>query len=114
MIEKRARVAILFDLYGALLTEKQGAALRLFYEEDFSLSEIAQEFAISRQAVNDLLRRSEGLLEGYEGRLGLLRRRERRRLEREKLAGQARFLQQSPGAEEWALFWRQFENWEDE
>ena len=114
MIEKRARVAMLFDLYGALLTKKQGAALRLFYEEDLSLSEIAQEFDISRQAVNDLLRRSESLLESYENGLGLLQRRERWKLEREKLASQARFLQQNPSTEEWCVFWRQFENWEDD
>ncbi|MCL2678457.1 MAG: YlxM family DNA-binding protein [Clostridiales bacterium] len=122
MIEKRAHIAMLFDLYGVLLTEKQACALRLFYEEDLSLAEIAEEFTTSRQAVFDLLKRSESLLEFYESGLGLLRRRGQWRREWEKLAEQARLLQQNPGEEGWSLFWRQFEDlsslmaesWEDD
>lgn len=74
MLEKVLRVVQLFDLYGDLLTERQKKFIRLYYEEDFSLGEIAIAFNISRQAVYDTLRRSETLLEEWEDKLGLLQR----------------------------------------
>lgn len=74
MMEKVLRVARLFDLYGDLLTERQQEFIRLYYEEDFSLGEIAAAFNISRQAVYDTLRRGEALLEEWEEKLGLLQR----------------------------------------
>ncbi|MGI6143383.1 MAG: YlxM family DNA-binding protein [bacterium] len=74
MMEKVLRVAQLFDLYGDLLTERQQEFIRLYYEEDFSLGEIAITFKISRQAVHDTLRRAEALLEDWEEKLGFLRR----------------------------------------
>jgi predicted DNA-binding protein YlxM (UPF0122 family) len=73
-LEKRARVSILNDFYGCLLTERQRTLIELYYEHDLSLGEIAQRLGVSRQAVHDLLRRSERALEGYEARLGLVAR----------------------------------------
>ncbi|MCL1974787.1 MAG: hypothetical protein FWG61_01330, partial [Firmicutes bacterium] len=55
-----------------LLTQKQRQAINLFYEEDFSLSEIAQACACSRQAAHDLIKRSEALLISYEQKMGLV------------------------------------------
>ena len=49
----------LFDLYGALLTERQQRCLELHLYEDFSLSEIGEELGISRQAVYDNIHRAE-------------------------------------------------------
>ncbi|MDD2498030.1 MAG: putative DNA-binding protein [Desulfitobacteriaceae bacterium] len=72
MIEKLARMAMLFDFYGQLLTEKQREMMELFYNDDLSLSEIAQEYGISRQAVYDIIKRTENILEGYETKLHLL------------------------------------------
>ncbi len=77
-IERRLRMVLLNDLYGALMTDKRSEVLRLYLEEDLSLQEIAQIAGVSRQAVHDAILRAEARLEGYESALGLLARRERR------------------------------------
>ncbi|HHV65220.1 MAG TPA: YlxM family DNA-binding protein [Peptococcaceae bacterium] len=69
-----AETALLFDFYGPLLTAKQAKIWDLYYQEDYSLSEIAEQEGISRQAVYDLLKRTERILEGYEQKLGLVKR----------------------------------------
>jgi len=81
-MEKIAQRALLFDFYGPLLTEKQSKVWDLYYQQDYSLSEIAEEEGISRQAVHDLLRRTENILEDYERKLKLI---DRFLNEREKL-----------------------------
>ena len=63
--------ALLFDFYGALLTERQQEIYALSVDEDMSLGEIAAETGISRQAVADMLRRTGKLLQNYEAKLGL-------------------------------------------
>jgi len=73
-MERFVRISLLFDFYGQMLTEKQRQAVELHYGMDFSLSEIAEELGVSRQAVHDLLKRSEEALEQYEARLGLAER----------------------------------------
>ncbi|MEG2158757.1 MAG: sigma factor-like helix-turn-helix DNA-binding protein, partial [Clostridia bacterium] len=52
----------LFDLYKGILTDKQCEMLHLFYECDFSLGEIAEQYSISRQAVHDSLSKAESAL----------------------------------------------------
>ena len=74
MLEKRNYIALLKDFYGPLLTDKQQNILDLYYGDDLSLSEIAENLAISRQAVYDILKRAEQVLEGYEQKLGLVKR----------------------------------------
>lgn len=74
MLEKLMRIAMLYDFYGALLTEKQRTYLEMHYLNDLSLSEIADEAGISRQAVHDILRRAEKILEQYESELKLVER----------------------------------------
>ncbi|HRF37016.1 MAG TPA: sigma factor-like helix-turn-helix DNA-binding protein, partial [Clostridia bacterium] len=54
------------DFYGCLLTEHQCEMIRLYYDCDISLFEIAEQFGISRQAVRDTIKRAEQLLVGYE------------------------------------------------
>lgn len=71
-LDKTKRMNALIDLYAQLLTPKQRDILALYYEEDFSLAEIAECLAITRAAVNDHLKRSEKLLEDYEKKLRLL------------------------------------------
>lgn len=79
MLEEFLRRAALFDMYGALLTEKQQRCLSMYLLEDYSLSEIGEALGISRQAAHDTLRRSEQAMEAYESRLGLIARQEAER-----------------------------------
>ena len=70
-IDKTDRMNILFEFYSTLLTEKQMNYLELYYADDLSLGEIAEEFEVSRQAVYDNIKRTEKLLENYEKKLHL-------------------------------------------
>lgn len=74
MIEKLLRIGALLDFYGALLTEKQRRCLEMHFLNDLSLSEIADEVGVSRQAVYDIIHRSEQVLEEYELKLGIINR----------------------------------------
>ena len=67
-------MTLLYDYYGELLTDKQRQLFDLYYNQDYSLSEIASEAGISRQGVHDTLARAEELLEGYERTLGCIAR----------------------------------------
>lgn len=71
-IEKTNRMNALFEFYSTLLTEKQMNYMELYYADDFSLGEIAEEFQVSRQAVYDNIKRTEKILEDYERKLHLL------------------------------------------
>ena len=71
-LEKLNDLPLLLDTYGCLLTERQLEALRLTYEEDCSLAEIAALHGSSRQAVHSLVERGEAQLRQYEASLGLL------------------------------------------
>lgn len=74
MLDKFLEMSTLFDFYGALLTDKQRQCLEMHYASDLTLSEIADEFGVSRQAVFDLIHRSEQALSAYERKLGLVQR----------------------------------------
>ncbi|MCC8159803.1 MAG: DNA-binding protein [Oscillospiraceae bacterium] len=71
---KDLSVAILLDVYGQLLTEKQRFAVDMYYNEDLSLAEIADEIDISRQGVRDSIKQGEKHLLEYEEKLGIVRR----------------------------------------
>lgn len=66
------RQSLLYDFYGALLSERQREVMELYHEENLSLAEIADEFGISRQGVHDALHKAEKSLEMYEEKLGLV------------------------------------------
>nr|WP_240353770.1 YlxM family DNA-binding protein [Cohnella algarum] len=87
-MEKTNRINVLFDFYGSLLTEKQQTFLKCYYQDDYSLGEIAEEFDISRQAVYEHLKRAEQALEDYEAKLSLTLRHERLRQGLNKLERQ--------------------------
>ncbi|MFR8236453.1 MAG: YlxM family DNA-binding protein [Anaerovoracaceae bacterium] len=72
MVDDITKASLLYDFYGALLTEKQRQVMALYHEENLSLSEIGQEFGISRQAVHDTLKKAEQALEEYEDKLKLM------------------------------------------
>ena len=65
---------LLFDTYGGMLTEKQQEYLDMRYNQDMSLSEIAQAQGVSRQAVFDNLTRTEALLRRMEENIGCVKR----------------------------------------
>ncbi|MFS1664484.1 putative DNA-binding protein [Streptococcus sp. zg-JUN1979] len=68
-IEKTNRMNALFECYAALLTDKQMNYIELYYADDYSLAEIAEEYQVSRQAVYDNIKRTEKILESYEMKL---------------------------------------------
>lgn len=72
VMEKIVRLGMLYDLYGDLLTEHQKEIFGALVNEDLSLSEIAADQGITRQGVQDMLKRTEKKLEDYESKLHLL------------------------------------------
>lgn len=74
MHQKNLKFVLLFDFYGPMLTQKQNDIFHMYYDEDYSLSEIAEEFNISRQGVHDLIKRTEKCLLKYEETLKLVER----------------------------------------
>lgn len=70
-LEKNERINDLFEFYSPLLTKKQYEYMQLYYADDYSLGEIAEDFSVSRQAVYDNIKRTERTLEGYETKLHL-------------------------------------------
>ena len=77
-LEKKQRVNLLMDCYSDLLTEKQQTYLEYYYQEDYSLSEIAQILDVSRNAVFDNLKKAVHSLENYEEKLQLLKKHQER------------------------------------
>ena len=75
IMPKNLEYGLLLDVYGGLLTEKQLEMMQLYYDEDLSLSEIGEQYGISRQGVHDSLKRSEQALDDLEERLGILKAR---------------------------------------
>ena len=67
-------MALLFDYYGGMLTEKQRDCFDMRYSQDLSLGEIAEALGVSRQAVNDNLTRTEALLRRMEENIGCVKR----------------------------------------
>ncbi|MEQ8237513.1 MAG: YlxM family DNA-binding protein [Syntrophomonadaceae bacterium] len=72
MLEKISHVVLLKDFYGPLLTQKQQDIMNLHYENDWSLSEIADHMHTSRQAVFDMVKRAQAQLEELEEKLGVV------------------------------------------
>ena len=68
------RMAMLFDFYGDLLTERQKDFYDLYYNEDLSLAEIAENYGISRQGVRDVIVRAEAAMTEIEDKTHLIRR----------------------------------------
>lgn len=74
MFEKMIEISMLYDFYGQLLTAKQQEILKLYHEDNYSLSEIAEEFGISRQGVHDAVKKAQKSLHEYESKLGLVKK----------------------------------------
>ena len=74
MKEKNLTMTVLFDFYGEILTEKQKQVIDLYYNDDLSLAEIAEQAQITRQGVRDCIKRAEATLSFMEEKLGLVRK----------------------------------------
>lgn len=74
MNDKTFEMILLYDFFGDLLTEKQRNCFDLYYNDDLTLSEIAEQAGISRQGVRDNLLRAETALKEYEAKTGVVRR----------------------------------------
>ena len=73
-MEKNVKVSMLCQIYGKMLTEKQYNFLDDYYNNDFSLSEIAENYGITRQAVRDNIVKGENKLFEYEEKLGIMKK----------------------------------------
>lgn len=73
------RMAMLYDFYGDLLTPRQKEFYDLYYNDDLSLAEIAENYDITRQGVRDTIVRAEKTLEEIEEKTGLIQRYHRTR-----------------------------------
>ena len=68
------RMTMLFDFYGDVLTDRQKEFYDLYYNEDLSLGEIAENYDITRQGVRDVIVRAEATLTDLEDKTGLIKR----------------------------------------
>ena len=73
-MEKKVEVSILCQIYGKLLTEKQYEFIDDYYNNDLSLSEIAENNNITRQAVRDVIKKGESKLFEYEEKLLIMKK----------------------------------------
>ncbi len=71
-MDKVLEITLLYDFYGELLTEKQRSVIELYYQDDYSLNEIGDRFGITRQAVHEMIKRTEKILMQYEEKLLLV------------------------------------------
>ncbi len=68
------RMTMLFDFYGEVLTPRQKEFFDLYYNEDLSLAEMAENYGISRQGVRDVIVRAEAIMTDLEDKTGLMKR----------------------------------------
>lgn len=91
-------MTLLFDYYGELLTGKQKLCFDLYYNQDLSLSEIAEQAGITRQGVHDTLARAEALLCNFEEKTGCIARDTRTQEALRTIDRAAQQLRDIPGA----------------
>lgn len=77
MLDEREHNSLLVDYYGDLLTKHQKDILQEYYNEDLSMNEIAENYQISKSAVQDLIKRSLVQMNNYEKILKLIHKDEK-------------------------------------
>lgn len=82
-MDRKVEISLLCQIYGKLLTEKQLNILDNYYNLDLSLSEIAENENITRQAVRDIMKKGENKLFEFEEKLGIMKKTQR---QEEKIA----------------------------
>ena len=74
MFQKSLEIGYLLDFYGELLNERRRTVLDMYYNEDMSLSEIAESLNITRQGARDLIKKAGDELLHFEDKLGVARK----------------------------------------
>lgn len=97
------RMAMLYDFYGDMLTDRQKEFYDLYYNEDLSLAEIAENYGITRQGVRDVIVRAEAVLTELEDKTGIIKR-------FHKMQGQFTQIQEAVDA----IAKRNDQNWQDD
>ena len=92
-MEKNVTISILLDIYGKLLTDKQQDVLDLYYNENLSLSEIAENVNITRQAVRDCIVKGEKKLFNLEEKLGIMKKNENQEKQLQKIIAELSQIQ---------------------
>ena len=99
LMEKKVEAALLNGYYGALLTDNQSEMLKLYCDEDYSLTEIAQLYSVSRQSVYDTLNRAMLFLSATEEKLHWASASENRQKELRRLCGMVSVLLVEPAGQ---------------
>lgn len=84
-MEKNVKISMLNEIYGKLLTQKQNEIIEDYYNQDLSLSEIAENNEITRQAVRDILKKGEKKLLEYEEKLMIMKKTREKQKKLEKV-----------------------------
>ena len=84
-MEKNVKISMLNEIYGKLLTQKQNEKIEDYYNHDLSLSEIAENNEITRQAVRDILKKGEKKLLEYEEKLMIMKKTREKQKKLEKI-----------------------------
>ena len=79
--------SLLYDFYGALLGDSQREVMMMYHEDNLSLSEIAEELGMTRQAVHYTLKKAESKLEEFDGKLKLVEAYEENQIKANKAIG---------------------------
>ena len=87
--------SLLYDFYGALLSENQLEVMTMYHEDNLSLSEIAEELGMTRQAVHYTLKKAERKLEEFDSKLGLVEQYRENQVLAEKAIGKLSELEKS-------------------
>lgn len=98
------RMSLLFDFYGEMLTDRQKEFYDLYYNEDLSLSEIAENYNVTRQGVRDAIVRAETAMSELEEKTGLIRRfqaQQKALSQLSELAAAARKVNEDPTVEDY-------------
>lgn len=92
MKQEAFKMSLLLDYYGSLLTEKQKTYFDLYYNQDLSLGEIAEQEGISRQGVHDTITRTEAILSDMENATGCVARAQKLRFAEQEITSAAQTL----------------------
>lgn len=92
MKQEAFEMSMLLDYYGSLLTQKQKTYFDLYYNQDLSLAEIAEQEGISRQGVHDTITRTEAILRDMENATGCVAGAKALRLVRDQITAAANEL----------------------